>query len=157
MLTDEMLRVCALWTKLERQLEILQAWDSPRGILFESRDDSHREVLTEVADLLGASRVIDVSREIRKKTEWREKFVRFVDGSLPVGALVQTGNERICLVMPDLVRRPAWMQLNLKFLFENAKYSFCCLAGTAAPCRVEGFLASHFFRTRKLGRPSRPH
>ncbi len=153
--SDRERKICARWKRLERPLELLQTWDRCRGILFESRDDSHKEVLAEVADCLGASRVLDVSREVSKKTEWRSKFVRFVDGSLSVDALKQEGNERICLVVPELDECPEYMRLNLKMLFENAKHPFCCLAGSAAGSRVEDALASHFHRTQKLGKPRR--
>jgi hypothetical protein len=146
-------RIFEDWTRLERCVQLIKRWSAGEGILFESKDGSHHKALFEVANMLGATRVMDVGLEARKKTEWRENFVRFVDGShLPT--FYETENDRICLVIPDLASIPEWMRSSLKFQFENAKRPFCCIAGIYAGADVDGSIASFFYHVEKVETPS---
>lgn len=145
-------RLHSSWSNLRQTLRLLERWDAPRGILFESHDESANDVVRDVAQYLGG-RNVDLDRKV-SKSEWDKNVQRFLDGGLPPDAVKALDSERICLIVCDLESRPEWLLFRIKGLMElTAKRPFCCLATTNDAKQVNDSVRSFFHVSRKIGRP----
>lgn len=141
------------WPNLKGPLELLAKWDGARGIILESHDKSAEEVAPEIAAYLGGLRV-DIPRGGVNKSEWPKKVSRYVDGTLPVGALIELGAEKVCLVVREIEAQPEWLLLSIKALMERrARRPFCCIGTTQDASRMNDSVHSFFNIVRKTGRP----
>jgi hypothetical protein len=147
-------QLCSLWPKLKRPLELLEAWDSPRGIIFESDAASGLEAVTSAAAILGAH-TEKFGRHPVLKDDWNERAGRFLArGALQTG-LFESAGDRLCLVILDLDRQPEWLQLAVKAPMDRAqppRVAVCVLTTAADASAIPDNVRSHFFVVRKNGR-----
>lgn len=149
----ELCSIHSNWPNLKGPLELLAKWDGARGIILESVDDSAEEVAPEIAAYLGGLRV-DIPRGGANKREWPEKVSRYLDGTLPVGALIELGAEKTCLIVRGIESQPEWLLLRIKELMETkARRPFCCIGTTQEASSMNESVHSFFHIVRKTGRP----
>ena len=146
--------LCELWPMLDGPLSLLEQWDGPRGIIFESDPSSAFEAVSAVASMLGGH-VEKFERHPVLKEDWEERAGRFIAGKVPPGALYEAKRDRLVVVLMDLERQPEWLQLKAKAPMDRASKPGCdvrVLATSDDAAKIPDYVRSHFHVVRKTGR-----
>src|SRR5687768_208898 len=102
--------LCALWPTLDRPLTLMERWDGPSGLIFESDSASAFEAASALATLLGGH-VEKFERHPVLKEDWEERAGRYLSDKLAPGALFAAQRDRMVVIVLDLDRQPEWLQL----------------------------------------------
>ena len=153
MTEDVRQQLVQVWSKLDRSLRLLEQWDGTRGILLTSHDDSAHETVRSLAAVLTRS-IIPVDAASLTKRTWNEE-TKILRAKERQGGLFDDALHRPCVVIQGLDVGSEWLFVSLKGLFEHATQPVGFIASANDPDQIPGFLASHFFICRKLGRARR--
>lgn len=149
MTSEEIARLHVTWPKFTlRVLELLESWDSARGVLFISKDDSADEVIPKLAAYLTQT-VITYCGE--KKAEWQNK-VDFLSKKGIHSSLFGPQPGNVCVVVHDLDKKPEWLYGNLKSIFEHHVRPCVILSSAEEDSKIASYLRSHFWLCKKTGR-----
>lgn len=146
--------LCKCWPKLDGPLALLEQWDTPRGLLFESDDASAYEAVLAVAKLLGGH-VEKFEPHPVLKRDWEARAGIYLNGQVPSAGLFQTGKTRLVIIVLDLERQPNWLQHALKRPLDGQAPSapaIRILATTADAGQIPSSVRSVFPLVRKTGR-----
>jgi hypothetical protein len=140
------------WTLRPRSLELLQDWDSPRGVLLASHDESAEEAIPKLVELISPEHTSDVHPTF-SKAQWREATVLLAQYQIQHVIFGGPIPKKICLIMHRLHECPRWMLSDLQGLFERSARPFHCIAATDQLEEVPRQYRSFFDEWRKIGRP----
>lgn len=146
--------LCGLWPTIDRPLALMEKWDWPRGLLFESDAESAYEAALSTAEIL-AGHLEKFEQHPTTKQDWAERAGHYLSGQVPPGALFETGKTRLTILVLDLDRQPEWLHFAMKGPMDRADPAFKAvnfLATTDDAERISASVRSMFHVVRKTGR-----
>lgn len=146
--------LCSMWPLLDRPLAHMEAWDGPRGLLFESDPESAYEAVMAAAAILGG-RIEKFEQHPTIKQDWVDRAGRYLSGEVPPGALFETGKTKLAIIVLNLDLQPQWLQFAIKGPMDRSNPPFKAvnfLATTDDADKLSPSVRSMFHVVRKTGR-----